>query len=261
MSRARGCDGVDGLLQWSDAVPPVHVWGQVAEPSAVPALIAQLRPCAFGAGQVIFAQGDPGERVFVISCGKVKISLRGPGGLENLVAVLGPSDLFGELAVFDPGQRTGTATAITDVTALWLDRVTVCTWMAEQPLVAERLLELLTRRLRRTDDDLVGLISSDLASRLARQLLLLAQRFGTREGDALRVPHELTQTEMAQLVGADRASVNKTLQDFVSRGWILTAHKSALIIDRDALAHQAKTTTTSSAHASRPRRRPLRASA
>lgn len=72
--------GVDGLLQWSDAVPPAHVWGQVAEPDAVPALIAQLRPCAFGAGQVIFAQDDPGERVFVISCGKVKISLRGPGG-------------------------------------------------------------------------------------------------------------------------------------------------------------------------------------
>jgi CRP/FNR family transcriptional regulator, cyclic AMP receptor protein len=86
----------------------------------------------------------------------------------------------------------------------------------------------------------------------------LARRFGTQEGDALRVVHELTQGEMAQLVGADRASVNKALQDFVSRGWILVEDKSVLIVDRDALARRARASTRSGAYASRCRR-PLRA--
>ena len=102
----------------------------------------------------------------------------------------------------------------------------------------------------------VRTLQTAVLCRVARQLLLLARRFGTREGDALRVVHELTQAEMAQLVGADRAMVNKALQDFVSRGWIRMDDKSVLIVDRDALACQAG--TSSSVCASR-RRQPLRA--
>jgi hypothetical protein len=88
----------------------------------------------------------------------------------------------------------------------------------------------------------------------------LAQRFSTREGQALRVVHELTQTELAQLVGTDRTSVNRALQHFVSRGWILVDDKSVLIINPDALARRAKPSTVSGAYPSR-RRRPLRTTA
>jgi CRP-like cAMP-binding protein len=230
------------------------LWG--AEADVVSALFNRLRRCGFVAGQTIFAEGDPGDRVFIIGWGKVKVSLRSSGGGVNLLAILGPSDVVGELAVFDPGPRTCTVTAITDVEAVWLDRATLRTLMADRPVIAEWLLQVLARRVRRTDDELVELICSDVSGRVARQLLLLARRFGTREGDALRVVHELTQAEMAQLVGADRAMVNKALQDFVSRGWIRMDDKSVLIVDRDALACQAG--TSSSVCASR-RRQPLRA--
>jgi CRP/FNR family transcriptional regulator, cyclic AMP receptor protein len=256
---------VDESLQRLETVTPMGVWDQIVstagilrdvEDRAVPALITQLRPCEFVAGQMIFAEGDPGDRVFIIGWGKVKISVAGPGGGVNLLAILGPADVLGELAVFDPGPRTCTATAITDVEAGWLDRVTLRTWMADRPVIAESLLQLLARRLQHTDDKLIELICSDVPCRVARQLLLLARRFGTWEGDTLRVTHELTQTEMAQLIGADRASVNKAQQDFVSRGWIRVEDKSVLIVDRDALARRAS--AGSSASASR-RRRPLRA--
>lgn len=244
--------GVDHILTGAGIL-------QSVEPGAASVLIKQLHPCEFKAGQMIFAQGDPGDRVFIIVAGRVKISLRGPGGRTNLRAIMGPTDIFGELAVFDPGPRTCTASAISDVRAMWLDRATLRRWMAQRPAIAEQLLQLLARRLQHTDDELVELVSSDVAARVARQLLLLARRFGTREGDALRVVHELSQDEMAQLVGADRASVNKALRGFASRDWILVEGKSVLIIDGEALARRAGANRVG-AYPNR-RRRPLRATA
>jgi signal-transduction protein with cAMP-binding, CBS, and nucleotidyltransferase domain len=108
---------------------------QQVEPGAASALIKQLHPSEFRAGQTIFAEGDPGDRVYIIVAGKVKIILRGPGGRTNLRAILGPTDIFGELAVFDPGPRTCTATAITDVRTAWLDRATLRALMADRPVI------------------------------------------------------------------------------------------------------------------------------
>ncbi len=227
------------------------------EPATASALIKQLRISEFQAGETIFAQGDPGDRVYVIITGKVKISLRGRNDRTNLRAIMGPADVFGELAVFDPGPRACTATAITDVRAAWLDRATLRGWMACRPVIAEQLLQALSRRLQDTEDQLVEMVSSDVASRLARQLLMLGQRFGTPEGNALRLTHELCQDEMAQLVGADRVSVNKALRTFTTAGWILLQGKSVLIVDPDALARRARTGFGSGVY----RRRPLRATA
>ena len=230
------------------------------EPAAAAALIEQLHPAEFAAGQTIFYEGDPGDRVYIIVVGKVKISLCGPGGRTNLRAIMGPTDVFGELAVFDPGPRTCTATAITDVRAVWLDRATLRTWMAGWPAIAEQLLQVLSRRLRNTDDELIELVSSDVTARVARQLLLLAERFGRPEGDALRVVHELSQDEMAQLVAAERTSVNRALRGFVRRGWIVAEGKTVLIVEPDALARRAAVSSGPDAHPIR-RRRPLRATA
>ncbi len=230
------------------------------EPGVASELTKQLHACEFSAGQAIFAQGDAGDQLYVIVTGKVKISLRGSGDRETLRAILGPTDMLGELAVFDPGPRTRTATAITDVRTVWLDREALRAWIAHRPVIAERLLQALTRRIRDTEDELVELVFSDVAGRVARQLLLLARRFGTHEGDALRVLHELSQDEMAQLVGADRASVNKALRNFTDRGWIHVDGKSVLIVEPDALAGRAAADTGSGAYPNR-RRRPLRATA
>jgi CRP/FNR family transcriptional regulator, cyclic AMP receptor protein len=217
----------------------------------------QLGSSEFPAGQTIFDQGDPGDRAYMIVIGKVKISLRDPAGRANVRAILGPTDIFGELAVFDPGPRTCTATAITDVRAMWLDRAGLRAWMTHRPAIAEQLLRALTQRLEHTEEQTVVLVSSDVAARVARQLLLLARRFGTREGDALRVAHQLSQDEMAQLVGADRASVNRTLRNFTAHGWILLEGKSVLITDPEALTRRTGAGNRTGPDPNR-RRRPLR---
>jgi len=148
--------------------------------------------------------------------------------------------MFGELSIFDPGVRTSSATTITEVRAVSMDRETVRAWIADRPEIAEKMLRVLARRLRRTNHKLADLFFTDVPGRVAKQLLQLAQRFGRQEGDALRVSHDLTQEEIAQLVGASRETVNKALADFAHRGWICLDGKSVLICECESLARRAR---------------------
>jgi CRP/FNR family cyclic AMP-dependent transcriptional regulator len=147
--------------------------------------------------------------------------------------------MFGELSLFDPGPRKSNATTITEVRAVSMDRETLRAWVADRPDTAEQLLRVLARQHRHATNNLADLIFTDVPGRIARQLLQLAHRFGTHEHGALRVTHDLTQEEIAQLVGSSRETVNKTLSDFARRGWIRLDGKSVLISDTERLAHRA----------------------
>ncbi|MDT7737956.1 MAG: family transcriptional regulator, cyclic receptor protein [Mycobacterium sp.] len=226
MGRLRG--DVDEVLAWTGLF-------QGVEPSGVSALTKQLHEVDFPRGHTLFVEGQPGDRLYIIVSGKVKIGRSSPDGRENLLTIMGPSDMFGELSILDPGPRTSSATAITDVCAVSIDREALCAWMVERPEIIERLLRVVARRLRRTNDNVADLIFTDVPGRVAKQLLQLAQRFGTQEDGALRVTHDLTQAEIAQLVGASRETVNKALGDFAHRGWITLEGKSVLISNAERL--------------------------
>jgi CRP/FNR family transcriptional regulator, cyclic AMP receptor protein len=205
--------------------------------TALPAFSEPLRVADFPRGHTLFAQGEPGDRLYIIISGKVKIGCRIPDGRHYLLTISGPSDMVGELSTFDPGPRTSTATTITEVRVVSMDREALRDCAAGCPQITERLLRMLARRLQRTNDNVVDLIFTDVRGRVAKQLLRLAQRFGVQEGGALRVDHDLTQEEIAQLVGAARESVDHALADFVERGWIRLEGKSMLIFDSDRLRH------------------------
>lgn len=175
----------------------------------------------------------------IIVEGKVKIGRSSHDGRTHLFTVRGPAESFGELSVFDPGPRTSTAVALTEASTAPLDRLLMQSWIVEHPAVAERLLRILARRLRRTDDSLADLIFTDVAGRVAKQLLLLARQF-VQEGGAVRVVHDLTQEELGHLVGSSRETVNKALSDFTQRGWIRLEGMSIVITESDQLARRAK---------------------
>ena len=208
--------------------------------SAVAAITKQLQPVDFARRWTVFAEGEPADRLYIIISGKVKIGRRSPDGREHLLAVIGPPEMFGELSVFDDGPRTASATTLTEVCAVSLDRDTLRGWMADRPEVAEQLLRVLARRLRRTNNKVTDQIFTDVPGRVAKQLLLLAQQFGTREGDALRVAHDLTQEEIAKLVGSSREATNQALGTFADRGWIQPESHSVLILDAENLARRAR---------------------
>ncbi|WKG04091.1 Crp/Fnr family transcriptional regulator [Mycolicibacterium sp. HK-90] len=212
---------------------------QGVSPDAVAALVRQLEPVTLRRGEVAFVEGEPGDTLYIITAGKVKIGRKSADGRDSLITLMGPSDMFGELAIFDPGPRTSTVTALTEVKAVTMSRSVLRSWIADRPEIAEQLLRVLARRLRRTNDNLSDLIFTDVPGRVAKQLLYLAQRFGSRDGSALRVDHELTQEEIAQLVGSSRETVNKALSDFAQRGWIRVQGRSILIDNPERLAKRA----------------------
>ncbi|MGH3754281.1 MAG: Crp/Fnr family transcriptional regulator [Pseudonocardiaceae bacterium] len=213
---------------------------QGVDPAAVQALSATLEPVSFPRAHVIFAEGELGDRLYIIILGKVKIGRKSADGRENLLMVAGPSDMFGELSIFDPGPRTSTATTVTEVKAVSMDRAALRDWIAKRPEIAEQLLRVIARRLRRTNNMLADLIFTDVPGRVAKALLSLAQRFGSQEAGLLRVTHDLTQEEIAQLVGASRETVNKALADFAHRGWLRLEGKSVLILEPERMARRAR---------------------
>ena len=213
---------------------------QGVDPVAVQNLIEQMETVRFPRGTTIFDEGEPGDRLYIITSGKIKLARHAPDGRENLLTVMGPSDMFGELSIFDPGPRTSSAVCVTEVTAATMNSEMLKQWVADHPAIAQQLLRVLARRLRRTNANLADLIFTDVPGRVAKTLLQLANRFGSQEGGALRVNHDLTQEEIAQLVGASRETVNKALATFAHRGWIRLEGKSVLIVDTEHLANRAR---------------------
>jgi CRP-like cAMP-binding protein len=191
-------------------------------------------------GDVLFTEGQPGDRLYVVTEGKIKLGRSSADGRENLVAVLGPGEMFGELSLFDPGPRTATATAVTDCVLLGVGHEDIKPWLASRPEVGAQLLQALARRLRRTNESLADLVFSDVPGRVAKALLDLARRFGVQREDGLHVTHDLTQEELAQLVGASRETVNKALADFASRNWLRLEARAVVILDAERLQRRAR---------------------
>lgn len=203
-------------------------------------LRSRLKESARPRGALIFAEGDAGGQLHVILSGKVKISRASIDGRENLLAVLGPGDLFGELSLFNPGPRTATATAITDAQLATFSHDDLRPVIIEQPEVAAELLRVLAERLRQTNDAMADLVFTDVPGRVAKALLSLAERFGETDPDGVRVHHDLTQEELAQLVGASRETVNKALSDFASRGWLRVDARAVVLLDLERLRRRAR---------------------
>ena len=191
-------------------------------------------------GQRLFAEGDAGDKLYIILTGKIKLTKAAPDGRENLLSVHGPGEMFGELSLFDPVPRTASATAVTSAELVGLAHDDVRSWLSTRPEVAMHLLQALAQRLRRINDVKADLVFTDVPGRVAKALLDLAERFGVQNPEGIQVNHDLTQEELAQLVGASRETVNKALADFAARGWIQLAAKSVLVIDIDRLRKRAR---------------------
>ena len=144
--------------------------------AAAHALFESMTRFELARGRSVFAEGDPGDRLYVIGSGAVKLGRRSPDGRENLLSVLGPGEMFGELSLFDPGPRTATATAVNDAVLYELGHGELIAWLELHPAVAKHLLQALARRLRRTNEALGDLVFADVPGRVAKALLDLSTR-------------------------------------------------------------------------------------
>jgi len=208
--------------------------------AAAASLRASMDSVKIAKGSVLFAEGDEGDHLYVIVEGKLKLGTSSGDGRENLLSILGPGEMFGELSLFDPGPRTSTATAVTDAKLLSLGQEKLIPWLATNPNVSLQLLARLAQRLRRTNEAVGDLVFSDVPGRVAKALIDLGERFGKQTDEGLFVHHDLTQEELAQLVGASRETVNKALADFAGRNWLKLDGRAVLITDLDRLSKRGK---------------------
>ena len=196
-------------------------------------LRAMMTQTTLRRGETLFNEGDAGDRLYILLAGKVELGHASADGRENLLAVLGPGEVVGELTLFDPGPRSTTATAVAPTELLTLEHSQLMGFIKD-------MLRALAQRLRRTNTALADLVFSDVPGRVAKALLDLADRFGSTTEDGVHVPHDLTQEELAQLVGASRETVNKSLAEFVSRGWIRLEGRAVTLLDVDRLRRRAR---------------------
>ena len=200
----------------------------------------QMPDVKLSRGEHLFLEGQEGDRLYIVLDGKLKLTRAAADGRENLLSVLGPGEMFGELSLFDPRPRTASVSAITDATLAGLAHDALRAWLHEHPDSSIHMLRALARRLRRANDVVADLVFTDVPGRVAKNLLDLADRFGEQERDGLHVHHDLTQEELAQLVGASRETVNKALADFAARGWLQISARSVLILDAERLRRRAR---------------------
>jgi CRP/FNR family transcriptional regulator, cyclic AMP receptor protein len=192
-------------------------------------LMAVARRRTFRSGEVIFHREDPGQVLYVIKEGKVKISLISPEGQEISLVVFGKGECFGEFAILDGLSRSADAVALEKVECYTLQRSDFHKAIIKNPKIGIQVMEVLTKRLRTTNDIVEDLIFLDVYGRVAKKLLELADAHGSKVDNGIRIDVRLTQQELASMVGASRESVNKVMGYFSDKNFISTdKHKITL---------------------------------
>ena len=202
------------------------------------ALASRGRVRSYPAGTIVFRQGDPGDSLHIVIEGSVRISVGSPSGEEATIALLGPGEFVGHLALLDGRPRSASAVAAQPTKTLVVTRDTFAQWLSVRPTAALALLETLSLLLRRTDEALADLTFLDLPQRLAKRLLDLVEahpelRADERGSGAIRL--RITQGELASMLGVSRESVNKQLNAFAREGWIALRRGAVTLTDPDAL--------------------------
>ena len=189
----------------------------------------------FGPDQVIFHHGDPGGLLYIIVNGKVKITHTTLDGQEAMLAIFGAGDFFGELALLDDSPRSATAEALEETETLTLHREEFIRYIGDNPDFALHVLHTLAQHIRRLNNQISDIFFLDLPARLARQLLQLASQHGQKTDDGIRIELSLTQTDLAEMTGATRVSINKALGRFRRAGWVRVSGRRFTILDEDEL--------------------------
>jgi CRP-like cAMP-binding protein len=189
-------------------------------------------------GTPIFAKGDPPTSLFAVISGTVKISISSPDGRNAILNLIGPGEIFGEIALLDAQLRSADATANTNCELFTIDRREFVPFVRSQPTVAMKFIELLCTRLRRTSDQVEQVILQDLPGRLAGALIRLTERHkAAKDSRTIAV----TQQEISEMVGMSRESINKQLRAWAARNWVRLEHGAIVVLDLEPLQEIAGT--------------------
>jgi CRP-like cAMP-binding protein len=206
---------------------------QALDDEALGQVVARTTTQTLQRGDVLFREGDPGDRMYVVERGRIAISKRSPDAKESIVALMEASDLFGDMCLFDGEPRSAGARALEPSDVLVVPYAPLTEVLEERPHLLWHIVRLLSRRMRVTDAALADSMFLDVTGRTAKRLLELSAG-----ADEFALP--ITQEELAGMVGASRERVNKALAQFIRLGWLRVADRRYRIVKRDELARRAR---------------------
>lgn len=183
-------------------------------------LEARMHPRSFMAGQLIFAQGDAGNEVYLVTHGRVRLSIDSADGRSLAFSHASPGDIFGEIATLDGGERTADAIALTKVEVLALHRTVLRELVKTSPEFAEAVILLLCRKLRDTSEQVERVVLNQIEIRVARFLLHTLKFKEPQSSPRVRLELGMSQGELALLIGSTRQTVNSALSSLERYGAI-----------------------------------------
>ena len=192
----------------------------------------------YGEGEIVCSQGDPGDALYAVITGRIRISSGAADGREIFLNIMEPGDSFGEIALLDGGTRTASAVAMVPSELVSLRRDHLFALLEREPQVALELLRLCGERLRWTSGLLEDAALLDAPARLAKRLLSLGLLHGEKNGDGFTL--RISQEDLASFLGVTRQAVNQQLQAWKAKGWLDLARGSVTVRDEQALRNAAR---------------------
>ena len=208
-------------------------------PAALEKLAPRFLERAYLKGQILFHEGDPGNSLWVLATGVVKVSVSSPKGDEMVLVTLTPPETFGELSLIDGAPRSATVEVVDLARVLILGRDVWTTLMREDTAFSDAVLHSVAQMVRRLTDQTSDFAFLDLHGRVAKLIVGFADERGRPHEDGLILDLHLTQTDIAQMVGGSRQSVNQILRSLEGRGYIELQRQSILVRQLEALRRRA----------------------
>ena len=232
--------GMADVRSMGDALAAVPLFGGLDE-EGLSSLLHGMRIRRFRRNETVFHLGDPGDALFIVMSGSIKITLPADSGDEAILATLRPGDFFGELALLDGAPRSATAIAIEPTETYILPRDRFRDLIATEPVMREALLATLAAEVRRLTHHVEELHFLDITGRLASRLARMANEPGaTPQADgSIKLAGPLTQGDLAAMIGCTRQSVNKLLGMFTDDGLIRLERDRIVVLDLDGLLRSA----------------------
>lgn len=198
-------------------------------------LAGALKRRTYRRGAQILHQGDPGDSLFIVVAGRVRIYTLSPEGHELSVWICDEGDFFGEMALLSGEPRSASAEAMQATQVLVLQRQAFRDYLLSNPAAAIHTIEVLSKRLRSTTEDAEGLMSLSVTQRIARKLLQLMDRYGVPDEQGVLIDLNLSQEAMATLVGTTRESANRALSALRDQGFVQVGRDGIRVIDPEKL--------------------------
>jgi CRP/FNR family transcriptional regulator, cyclic AMP receptor protein len=209
------------------------------DPAALSSLAERAVERTYKKGQLLVYQGDSGDSLFVIIEGLVKVMVTSEEGEEMVLVTLRPSDTFGELSLVDGGPRSASAEAVEPTRVLIITRAILLELLGDHPSLTDSLLRSLGSLARRLTEQAADLVFLDIHGRMAKLLLSMADERGKQTEGGVVLDLNLTQADLAAMVGGSRQSVNQTLRSFESRGYLEIEGRSITLRKPDELRRRA----------------------